>query len=110
MDNEFSLARVKKYLGEFRDRLDRAMELIEDSDLTKDEIMSSIKDIYTDMNQERNRATKASNSILEETNYIPALDEVIMYVGNSLEGKSFEEVSTQLYDASFSAGYYLSGL
>jgi hypothetical protein len=86
------------------------MELIEESDLTKDEIMSLINEIYTDMMQERERAISANNSIIEEANYIPALDEAIMYVGNSLEGESYEEVLSQLYDASFSAGYYLSGL
>jgi len=110
MENIFSTARVKKYLDEYKCRLDNILEVIDKADQSKDEIMSIIKDILSDMIQERDRSVTINNSIVEEMNYIPALDEAIEYVRICFVCKSFDEVSSKIYDASTSLDFYLSNI
>ena len=111
MGNEFTNSRVRKQLSVYRTQLDVISEEFESADYDrKKELMDSIRTICKEIECELDRATKKNTTEidLETANYIPALQEAILYLEKALAPESDQSVSGCIHDASFSLGYYLS--
>lgn len=106
MENEFTEARIKKNLSRYQQQL---CELYEnENDLSDSELSAQVEQIVRELQQERDRVDRKRNHILEETNYIPALDEALKFLSQALEVAGTTGFESKLYDAEFSLGYHLN--
>lgn len=106
MENEFTEARIKKTLTQYQRQL---VELHEnENDLSDLDLSAQVERIVRELQQERDRADRNRSHILEETNYIPALDEALKFLSQALEVAGTTEFESKLYDAEFSLGYHLN--
>jgi hypothetical protein len=104
MDSEFSVARVKKQLNGFASHID---EIMFNDDISPDELAFKVKGLIKLITDERDRAENNLSSVIEESNYLPALNEAISFLGLGLTENSNTDLNGYLYDAAFSLRYYL---
>ena len=107
IDNEFLIARVKKCLSGFIVRLDEVFKTLDETDSTKDEIIVLVEEIQSDIGKEKARALSSNNPFFAECDYIGALDWVLDFLKWGLASQSPHKLSSALYGASLSAGFYL---
>lgn len=101
MDNVFTIKRVQTKLSLFKLRSE---QLAESEDLA----ISEIKELLKDILEERELTLSNMNSIIQETNYIPALDEAIQFITTSLAEGDIIDCANSLQDSAFSLGYYIA--
>ncbi|GGW34950.1 hypothetical protein [Vreelandella hamiltonii] len=104
MDNEFTEARIRKLLTLYEQRLQQLSG--NGDDLSDAELSSEVQRIIQEIQHERDRADQNKNHILQETNYIPALDEALNFLEQALETVGTTNFESKLDDAAFSLGYY----
>jgi hypothetical protein len=61
-----------------------------------------------DILEERELTLNNMNSIIQETNYVPALDEAIQFISTSLSEGDMIDCKNSLQDSAFSLGYYIA--
>ena len=105
--NEFTIARVKKYLTEVVARLDQAFKVLGEADNAKDKTIAIVKKIQTDISEERGRALAGNDSFLEECGYIAALNAALGFIELGLDSESQHKFSSCVYGASLLVGFYL---
>jgi hypothetical protein len=101
MDNVFTTRRVQTKLALFKFRSE---QLAESDDLA----ISDIKELMKDIVDERELTLNNMNSIIQETNYVPALDEAIQFISTSLSEGDMIDCKNSLQDSAFSLGYYIA--
>ncbi|MBV1881537.1 MAG: hypothetical protein KUG82_07880 [Pseudomonadales bacterium] len=99
--NEFTVNRVKSKLSEFMLKVD---SLIESEHTTRE----NVETFLSDLNMEKELAENNINTVIQESNYVPALEEAIMHTEKGLEADNIERCFDALRDASFSIGYFLN--
>jgi hypothetical protein len=101
MDNVFTIKRVQTKLSLFKFRSEK---LAESDDLT----ISDVKELMKDIEEERELTLDNMNSIIQETNYVPALDEAIKFITTGLSEGDMIDCANSLQDSAFSLGYYIA--
>lgn len=104
MDNEFTEARIRKFLTLYEQRLYQLSD--NEDDLSDSELSSGVEKIIQEIQRERDRADQNRSDTFQETNYIPALDEVLNFLAQALGVVGTTSFESKLYDAAFSLGYY----
>ncbi|WP_409525168.1 hypothetical protein [Nitrincola sp. MINF-07-Sa-05] len=99
MGDEFTEVRIRKFLTLYEQRL---YQLSEDDELSDAELSSAVEKIIQKIQHERDRADQHKNHILQETNYIPALDEALNFLEQALETAGTTSFDSKLQDAAFS--------
>ena len=105
--NEFTVARVRKYLTEVIARLDQAFKASGEVDNTKAKTVAIVKKIQADIFEERRRALVGNDSFLEACGYIAALNAALGFIELGLDSESQHKFSSCLYGASLLVGFYL---
>ena len=100
--------RARRFLGDFRCQVERAMDSIEDSTIPKQEIDDNVASLRSGIVKELARIGPRSAVDSEIASYKPALIKANMYLENYTTAESAEEAFDALYNANFSIGYYLS--
>ena len=104
MDNEFTEARIRKFLTLYEQRLQQLSD--NGGDLSDAELSSEVEKMIQEIQHERYRADQNKNHELQEINYIPALDEALTFLAQALEAIGTTSFESILDDAAFSLGYY----
>ncbi len=113
MNNEFIISRIKKQLNNYCTQLDEISEEFEVATYDrKEELVVLIDNMRSEIESEKDRVNKnlISDTSVESTNYLPALEEAIGYLNQALDPESNQKVTGCLYDASSSLMYYLSNV
>lgn len=74
--------------------------------LTEPELVQQVKAIVSELKSEKALAKQTNHDVLQETHYIPAINEVLNFLIQSLEVAGTTQFNSMLYDARFSLGYY----
>lgn len=104
MSNEFTQTRIRSFLSKYEQKIDALME--NEDDLTDPEMVQQVKEIMSELESEKALAKQTNHDLLQETNYIPAIDEALNFLDQSLEEAGTEQFDSNLYDAKFSLSYY----
>ena len=104
MTYDFTESRIKRFLEKYEADLNKLAE--NEEDLTDADRETSLGEIIVEIRAERDRAEKEGKHILQETNYVPALDEALNFLEQAIEALGTMEFESKLYDACISLSYY----
>lgn len=105
MDNEFTKARVVKFLSNYVKRLDELAE--RRTDFVRAKFEEKVVAVISELQYELDLAQKNKSDILLDSCYIPALEEALRFLDHVDVADSVSEFDAWLYDASISLRYYL---
>ena len=104
MDNEFTESRIRKLLTLYEQRLHQLSD--NEDDLSDAELSSEVEKMIQEIQHGRDRADQNVNHTLQETNFIPALDEALNFLAQASDAVGTNSFESKLHDAAFSLGYY----
>lgn len=105
MENEFTTKRVKTFLTKFLLEIERIIDSI---DLSDEQFFEEVKALFNVASEEKKLCEKRKSSTIEDSHYIPALDEVLKFLEIGLDSESRDKSVSILSDAGLSVSYYLA--